>query len=123
VGGESTLTAGWYLANETIVYGQLSISGDIHLILADDCTLTENNGVLVSSSDSLTIYAQSDGASMGKLTAIGNYYNPNGSAGIGGDSGANSRAITINGGNITANGSGNGAGIGGGGSSYGDRCC
>ena len=93
---------------------RVTVTGDVHLILADGCTLNANWGINVSNGSSLTIYGQSsDENTMGKLTAKArDGFN---SAGIGGVSGN----ITITGGNVTATGSGKnnsgaGAGIGGG---------
>ena len=88
----------------------VTVTGEVHLILANGCELNAKEGIEVSEESSLTIYAQSDGGMMGKLTATGD----SSDAGIGGgytsDNGGN---ITINGGTVTATSS-NGAGIGGG---------
>lgn len=83
---------------------RVTITGDVHLILANGCTLTVNGGISVTKGNSLTIYAQSTGDGMGKLVAKSTDY-----AGIG--AGGN---ITINGGTVTSTGGGFGAGIGGG---------
>ena len=44
----------------TINVGRVTVSGDVHLILADGCKLTAGTGIEVNSGNSLTIYAQSD---------------------------------------------------------------
>lgn len=107
--GSVSLNNGWYVLNrnETIYYLS-TVKGDVHLILADGCTLTANVGINVSNGNSLTIYAQSTGENMGKLIATGG----DNQAGIGGGNGAGG-TITINGGEIIATGGKCGAGIGG----------
>ena len=134
--GQTTLgTAGattWVLVKGTqIVNKRITIIGDVHIILTDNCIFTVSEGINVSDGDEVTIYSQSLGANMGVLTAIG----INGNAGIGGNANQSGGSITINGGAITAHGStgtkggggsgggtsggaggrGAGAGIGGGG--------
>ncbi len=109
-----TWDAGWYVVNSTVTISEpITVTGAVNLILADGCTLTAGKGIVVETSNSLTIYAQSVGT--GTLNATGTD-----SAGIGGAGrtdygvdGGSSGAITIHGGNITAT-SQNGAGIGGG---------
>ena len=105
----------WYVAQgDVTIESRVTVTGDVHLILADGCNLTVNGGIYVSSwTDSkLTIYGQENGT--GELYA----YASSGSdyAGIGGNKEpyGTSGEITINGGNITAVGDGIGAGIGGG---------
>lgn len=73
--------------------------------------LTVKNGIAVNGGNSLTIYAQSTGEDIGRLTATRNTLS---CAGIGNTEGFSGGAITIYGGSITANGSSGGAGIGGG---------
>lgn len=121
-------TTGWYVVQGTVTANsRITVSGEIHLILADGCTLIVNGGIQVDGSNALTIYGQTAGT--GKLIAQ-NVSGPH--AGIGG-TGDNSLSggtvtasggtITINGGNITATGGldnafnglgGSGAGIGSG---------
>ena len=113
--GETTLTSGWYVVTGDITNNtRIVVEGDAHLILADGASLTANAGITVdvnnNVTNSLTIWAQSDGANMGKLTA--NRWN-NG-AGIGGGNGGTCGTVTINGGEVTANGDASAAGIGGG---------
>lgn len=142
--GPAVLTSGWYYVTGTHIFDEsIAITGDVKIILADDCDLTARGGtgILVPLGSSLTIYSQSNGT--GRLTASGS----GGGAGIGGGNydghfswdgsfhapSENLNAagsVTINGGIITATGGtigerdgapiysdGWGAGIGGG--SYG----
>lgn len=132
---------GWYVAQGDITIGsqdtpqRVAVSGEVHLILADGCTLTVNGGIGVGDGNSLTIYAQSTGSSMGtlivqnvdadnagiggggtiiinggKVDATGGVWG----AGIGGGQNGSGGEITINGGKVTATGGSWGAGIGGG---------
>ena len=105
-------TNGWYVVNgEVPIASRITVTGDVHLILANDCTLNaENGGINVAEDNSLTIYAQSSGDSAGALVAVGNKYQ----AGIGGNTKQNSGSITINGGTVNTTGGYMGAGIGGG---------
>ncbi|MDE6903195.1 MAG: carbohydrate-binding domain-containing protein, partial [Lachnospiraceae bacterium] len=117
---------GWYVLNADTQFGdRISVKREVHLILMDGYTLTANLGITVEEGNSLTIYAQSNGA--GALVAesksddsagIGSNYG----AGIGGGAGGAGGNITINGGMVAAannggdpnHGMGGGAGIGGG---------
>ncbi len=109
----TTLTSGWYVAKGTVSTGTITISGDVKLILADGASLTatrntiNNAGVCVTSSNSLTIYGQTNNT--GKLSATGGDY----AAGIGGGFNETSGTINIYGGTIEAMGQ-SAAGIGGG---------
>ena len=109
----------WYVvtADAPIIIGQrVTVTGNVHLILADECSLTVNGGINVSEGNSLTIYGQSGGT--GTLNT--NAANSNGRAGIGGIyNESEGGTITINGGTVYATGGGGtgsvgGAGIGGG---------
>ena len=106
---DDSTTDGWYIVRDTVdISSRVTVNGDVHLILANNCTLNAGNGINISEgSNSLTIYAQStDEAVMGALTATGE------SSWSGIECGTD-QVLTINGGNVTAEG-GNGAGIGGG---------
>ena len=104
----------WYVVSgDVTVSGQITVTGNVHLILTDNCVLTVKNGIAVNGGNSLTIYAQSTGEDMGRLTAT---HKTGYCAGIGSNEGFSGGAITIYGGSITANGGTFGAGIGGGGS-------
>lgn len=111
----TSLSSGWYVAEGDISIGsRISVNGDVHLILADNCHLNVNGGICVNKNNSLAVYAQSTGDQMGKLTAAAAS-----GAGIGSDCNNDSGTVTINGGNITATGGVTGviggAGIGSGG--------
>ena len=125
--GMASWNDGWYVVmNDVTIDERITISGDVHLILADGCTLTANKGIRVPVGSGLTIYAQSsDEGTMGKLVAKGGKISPNYCAGIGGGSHESCGDITINGGKVEATGacatsgshqSETGAGIGAGGS-------
>ena len=115
---------GWYVVSGEVTIGKkeapqrVTVSGDVHLILANDAKLTVNGGISVNAGDSLTVYAQpaENDKTTGSLT-VENV--EEGNAGIGGDVQQSGDTITINGGEITANGGDNGAGIGGGSASSG----
>lgn len=96
----SGLNAGWYVIKGNVNYNDiLHFKGDTHLILADDAHLTisrDGSGIAVNEDgieSNLTIYAQSTGNNKGKVTieAVTGIWVWNGS-------------LTINGGDIIANG-------------------
>ncbi len=107
---------GWYVAKGIInISSRVTVTGNVHLILANECSLTVNGGIRVSEGNSLTIYAQSTGGeTMGKLTAMGD----SGNACIGGSNDnyyKSGGTVTIYGGTVNAtSNNGDGAGIGGG---------
>ncbi len=118
-------TGGWYVATDNVtISSRVTVTGDVHLILQDDCTLTVNGGIQVADNDndpqtpspnSLTIYGQAKGT--GELIAdvnighagIGGNRDPNG-----GNQGSAGGTVTIHGGKVIAAGGNSGAGIGGG---------
>ena len=110
---------GWYVVSGEVTIGKkeapqrVTVSGDVHLILANDAKLTVNGGISVNAGDSLTVYAQpaENDKTTGSLT-VENV--EEGNAGIGGDVQQSGDTITINGGEITATGGTSGSGIGGG---------
>ena len=121
---------GWYVVNGTVEIGsagddsaedgssdvdvqRVTVSGDVHLILANDAKLTVNGGISVNAGNSLTVYAQpaENDKTTGSLT-VENV--EEGNAGISGDVQQSGDTITINGGEITATGGTSGSGIGGG---------
>ena len=126
-------TTGWYVVQDTVEIGsRVTVSGDVHLILTDGCTLTVNGGIQVQdnstestpNTNALTIYGQTqpvldaDGNvtnNVGKLIATGAERDYN--AVIGGNRGnsygGSCGTITINGGVVKATNT-DGAGIGGG---------
>ena len=120
-------TTTWYVVQGTVIIGsRVTVSGDVHLILTDGCTLTVNGGIQVQDDDdditngsanALTIYAQStDKSTMGKLIAKGAERDYNAVIGGNGDNsyGGSCGTIIINGGTVTATSTGYGAAIGGG---------
>ena len=105
--GQTELTNGWYMVDGKVNVGNISVKGDVNLLLMDGAEMSAGAGVNVGSGKSLTIWAQSANVRAGKLTADNSPL----FAGIGVGS---SSAVTINGGTVTANGGTNAAGIGGG---------
>lgn len=104
---------GWYVVDSDVTINErITVTGDVHLILKDNCALQAEKGIEVNGDGaSLTIYAQStDENTMGSLVAIGK---ENGDSGIGGDIDSFQGAITINGGKVNATGANGSAGIGG----------
>ncbi len=93
---------GWYVVSGTVTISEpITVTGEVHLILVDGCTLNAEKGIVVTTGNSLTIYAQSGGT--GTLMATGTVDGNNASAGIGGStSSPNSGTITIHGGVINA---------------------
>ena len=65
----TTLAAGWYVVNENVDYtGQITLSGDVTLILGDDCTMSFGKKgeplfatIMECQNNNLTIYGQSEG--------------------------------------------------------------
>ncbi|MDR1526285.1 MAG: S8 family serine peptidase [Dysgonamonadaceae bacterium] len=124
-GAETTLIGGWYFVPSDITYSErLTIStpdnSTVVIILGDNAHMdARNGGINVGEGNNLRIYAQSEGANSGRLTANGGADQ----AGIGGNAQSAGGSISIVGGRITANGGGlnsgggsnGGAGIGGGG--------
>lgn len=97
---------GWYVVNgDVTINTRVTVTGDVHLILADGCNLTVNVGIHVTGDNRLTIYAQSAGEGMGKLTANAGWER----AAIGSEQSQAAGNITICGGNITAAGGGSAA--------------
>ena len=110
-GGSGSETEYWYVVNSTTtISSRVTVTGDVRLILEDNCTLTVSGGIQVALGNSLTIYGQSVGETAGTLVAQTGI---SGDAGIGGNQYENGGAVTIHGGMVNA-GSSNGAGIGGG---------
>ncbi len=99
-------TGGWYIALGTVTTRQVTVSGDVNLVLANGAALTVSNGIQVQEGSHLTIWGQNaDYTKDGALTA------PDASSDYPGIGGASSW-ITINGGVVTAAGGFNAAGIG-----------
>ncbi len=107
----------WYVVNSSVtIADRITVTGDVHLILADGYTLTANKGISVTSGNSLTIYGQIAGTGALIAGTVGTI--ETGHAGIGGVKGNTGvyvhGDITINGGSVTAQGGEWAAGIGGG---------
>lgn len=116
---QTELTSGYWVVVENVTNPtRINVVGDVHLILMDSVTYTASQGFGVnynsSTQNSLTIYAQSQGNTMGKLVTT----SASGHSGIGGDSKNNHGIITINGGDINASAGSGGSGIGSGGDTY-----
>lgn len=105
---------GWYVAQGEVTIGtddnpqRVTVTGDVHLILTDGCTLTVNGGIQLEAGNSLTIYGQSEQAgTMGRLIASiteedASIYDAV-IGGNGSDTGGNDGgAVTIHGGFISA---------------------
>ena len=109
-----TLDTGWYVVDSDVSCNTtLTVNGDVKLILTDGFTLTvagssDNAGINVPPSNSLTIYGQAAGT--GTVVAQGGVSG----AGIGGAKAQNCGSVTIHGGTVAATGGTGGAGIGGG---------
>lgn len=112
------LTSGWYAAEDSLTLTNLSVSGNVHLILTDGCKLTingtdHNAAVRVSGGSSLTIYGQTLGTgaltaeSAGRGAGIGGN---GGVDGFGSSHGESSGTVTFNGGTVTTNRIGGGDG-------------
>ena len=101
---------GWYVAQGEVTIGtddnpqRVTVTGDVHLILTDGCTLTVNGGIQLEAGNSLTIYGQSEQAgTMGKLTAsITSENTAIYNAAIGGNTGKTGGTLTVCGGAVEA---------------------
>ena len=136
-GGDESDKEYWYVVNDEInITDRITVTGNVHLILADGCNLTASKGINVSAGNSLSIYGQTNGSGALEATrdsynaGIGGGYNGSGGevtiyggtvtatgysgAGIGGGQNGNGGAVTISGGTVTATGESSGAGIGSG---------
>ena len=128
--GETT----WYVADGDVsISNRVDVNGSVNLLLKDDCELSPNF-IIISAGSTLTIYAQTEGETAGKLVCSngigtvgstliihGGTVNATGTigAGIGGRSRCEQGGtVTIYGGTVTATGN-QGAGIGGGGGGQG----
>ena len=110
---------GWYVVSSDVTIGseetpqRVTVTGDVHLILANNAKLTVSGGIGVNENNSLTIYAQptTEDETPGSLTVENVEVN---NAGIGGEDEKDGGTITINGGTVDAIGGLAGAGIGSG---------
>ena len=93
--GETT----WYVADGDVsISNQVDVNGSVNLLLKDDCELSPNF-IIISAGSTLTIYAQTEGETAGKLVCS------NGIGTVG-------STLIIHGGTVNATGT-IGAGIGG----------
>ena len=113
-----TLTTGWYAAEGSLNLTNVTISGDVRLILTDGCALAVNGtdinaAVRIKSGNSLTIYGQTLGTgtlsatSSGRGAGIGGN---GGSTGMSSSSGDSCGTLKIYGGTVTATRIGGGGG-------------
>ena len=110
-------TETWYVVKDTVtISSRVTVNGNVHLILSDDCSLTVNGGIEVNkgsddtTTNTLSIYGQTEGNGYLYANAKDVEYAP----GIGAKTKykINSGKITINGGTIQATGGRGAAGIG-----------
>ena len=88
----------WYAVTKNVeITGEITVTGDVNLILADGFSLTSKN-IKVPAGSSLTIWGQSGGS--GTIAAAADHDSKAGIGGAGSDCGT----ITINGGTVTAAG-------------------
>ncbi len=85
-------------------------NGDVNLILMDGCKVKAEQSIVTYGTHTLKIYAQSEGAKMGSLEAVGTSSYP----AIGGGGPSNIAPVEIHGGLVSASGTGISAAIGGG---------
>ena len=112
------LTSGWYAAEDSLTLTNLSVSGNVHLILTNGCALTVNGtdhnaAVRVTGGSSLTIYGQTLGTGMLTAESAGRGAGIGGNGGVdglGSSHGESSGTVTINGGTVTTNRIGGGDG-------------
>lgn len=110
---ETTWSNGWYVVqNDVDITGNITVTGDVNLILENNCKLTVDGSIAVNKGNSFTVYSQSiDTNIMGELdvtTQNASHY-----AAIGGGSGNDAGTVNIYGGNVDATSKGPGAAIGG----------
>ena len=66
----SSLSEGWYIASGEISRGNINVSGNVNIILFDDCDLTVNGSIILATDANLSIYS-SEAKCKGKITANG----------------------------------------------------
>lgn len=105
-----TWTDGWYVVQSNVnITGNITVTGDVKLILEDSRKLTVDGSILVNDTSRLSIYAQSTD-NMGNLAVTSASYN----AAIGSSWHGKGGAVYIYGGHVTAINTGSGAAIGSG---------
>ena len=119
-GSQTSLSAGWYLTDATKVTSRVTVSGEVHIILADDVTKELTNGITTEPGAKLYIHPQSEtsvGSGQYTYTCGLTLYGADNKAAIYVDddknnSNQNPAELHIMGGNITAKGGHDAAGIG-----------
>ena len=104
----------YYVVKGNVSIKTLNCFGRVHIILADNATMTCTGGIIVQECNNnthLRIYSESDGNNQGKLIVTNSY---SGAAGIGSIWGENNGTIEIHGGNLDVKGGEYAAGIGAG---------
>ena len=107
----SAWSDGWYVVNDTVtVEGDITVNGNVHLLLTDGYKLTVTGNVSFASGNSLTVYGQEQGT--GALTVEGGMANGSSSSQNGGNGGSgstwtggNGNIVTVSGGKVTVGGS------------------
>ena len=134
-----SMSTGWYTVMSNVSFdNRIEISGEVNLILQDNITLTANAGIHIPDGSKLTIWAQSSSSQKGRIKAVTDHYfnaaiggdriqttgefiinggditatgSPYSYAALrDGNPGIGCRKITINGGEVDANGRGSGSG-------------
>ena len=96
----TTWNEGWYVAEgDVTIPDSVTLTGNVHLILTDGCSLNVGGGIAGNEDSALTIYAQSTGDLMGNLTVTGGGQTEGVSAGI-----FVNGEFTLNGGNVISTG-------------------
>ncbi len=125
VWNDSGSTMGWYAvkSGEVNISSRIKVNGNVNLVLCDGATLNAKEGISVPDGSRLTIWGQFGVYTVPTMTSVNTFgtgklnatTSDSGSyrqaAAIGGENGADSGVIVINGGVITAEGKW-GAGIG-----------
>ena len=110
----TTMSEGWYIVSSSVTNNnRVRVQGNVNLILCDGAKYSSNQGIRVSSGNSLTIWQQEEGTGELYFKMSTDSYNE-GKTAIGSNKGEERGDITINGGIITAHGSGWSCGIGSG---------
>ena len=103
-GNETYLAAGWYVADGNLTFSNtINVAyGNVHIILKDNAVMNvgteqspiSEHGIYVYNNKSLNIYAQSTGVDKGRLNVYATKHGIE----------MNAASLTINGGEVTANG-------------------
>ena len=112
--GMTELTTGTYAVNGSFTFeNRITVSGNVTLVLMNNCYLVPKKGISVNEDNSLTIAAQSTVlGTMGEIETPGNTISYD--AAIGGDREHSCGSITVYGGHLRVFGGSYAAGLGGG---------